>query len=157
MSFLVFFLLLFIKWVCVCVCVPKFACFYVCVFMFVCVCVFVCVCLCVWFCLCAKFGSPKISKSLIDWKISYIYMPYWKSPMFQISFLNFQNCALAEVFESTAVKQAVACAPVTLRARVRNPVEIGFLGEVFSGFSSLVRQMSGNFKPIRSPNIIWPP
>ena len=30
-----------------------------------------------------------------------------------------------------------------------------FLGEVFRGFSSPVRQMSGSFKPPRSPNIIW--
>ena len=33
-----------------------------------------------------------------------------------------------------AVEQAVACAPVTQRARVQSPVEAIFLGEVFSGF-----------------------
>ena len=33
-----------------------------------------------------------------------------------------------------AVVQAVACAPVTQRARVRSPVGTSFLGEVFSGF-----------------------
>ena len=27
----------------------------------------------------------------------------------------------------------------------------------FRGFSSPVRQLSGNFRPTRSPNIIWPP
>ena len=60
------------------------------------------------------------------------------------------------IFPSTAVGQAVACAPVTQRARVRFPVGTGFLGEVFSGFSSPVRQISGSFRPPRSPNIIWP-
>ena len=35
---------------------------------------------------------------------------------------------------STAVKQVVACALVTQRARVRSPVGTSFLGEVFSGF-----------------------
>ena len=57
---------------------------------------------------------------------------------------------------STAVEQVVACALVTQRARVRSPVGTGFLGEVFRGFSSPVRQMSGNFRPPRSPNITWP-
>ena len=33
----------------------------------------------------------------------------------------------------TAVGQAVACASLTQRARVRSPVGTGFLGEVFSG------------------------
>ena len=41
------------------------------------------------------------------------------------------------------------------RARVRSPVGTSFLGEVFRGFSSPVRQMSGSFRPPRSPNIIW--
>ena len=49
--------------------------------------------------------------------------------------------------QSTAVEQVVARALVTQRARVRSPVGTGFLGEVFSGFSSPVRQMSGNFRP----------
>ena len=35
---------------------------------------------------------------------------------------------------SSAVGQAVACAPVTQLARVRSPVGASFLGEVFSGF-----------------------
>ena len=52
--------------------------------------------------------------------------------------------------------QVVTCAPVTQRARVRSPVGTSFLGEVFSGFSSPVRQMSGSFRPPRSPNIILP-
>ena len=34
----------------------------------------------------------------------------------------------------TAVGQAVACAPVTQRARVRIPIGKSFLGEIFSGF-----------------------
>ena len=59
--------------------------------------------------------------------------------------------------ESTAVGQVVACTPVTQRARVRYPVGTSFLGEgFFQGFSSPVRQMSGSFRPPRSPNIIWP-
>ena len=49
--------------------------------------------------------------------------------------------------ESTAVGLVVACAPVMQRARVRSPVGTSFLGEVFSGFSSPVRQMSGSFRP----------
>ena len=57
---------------------------------------------------------------------------------------------------STAVEQVVACALVTQRARVRSPVGTSFLGEVFRGFSSPVRQMSRSFRPTRSPNIIWP-
>ena len=36
---------------------------------------------------------------------------------------------------------------VTQRARVRSPVGTSFLGEVFRGFSSPVRQMSGSLKP----------
>ena len=38
---------------------------------------------------------------------------------------------------STAVCQAVACAPVTQWARIRSPVMTSFLGEVFSGFFRL--------------------
>ena len=55
-----------------------------------------------------------------------------------------------QIKASTAVGQAVACAPVTQEARVRSPVGTSFLGEVFS---SPVRQMSGGFRP---PNIISP-
>ena len=36
------------------------------------------------------------------------------------------------------------------------PVGTSFLGEVFQGFSSPVRQMLGSFRPPKSPNIIWP-
>ena len=57
---------------------------------------------------------------------------------------------------STVVGEAVACTHVTQRARVRFPVGTSFLGEVCRGFSSPVRQMSGSFRPPRSPNIIWP-
>ena len=50
--------------------------------------------------------------------------------------------------KSTAVGQAVACAPVKQRARVQSPVGKSFLGGVFfRGFSSSVRQMSGSFRP----------
>ena len=56
------------------------------------------------------------------------------------------------------MEQVVACALVTQRARVLSRVGTGLLGEVFfRGFSSPVRRMSGNFRPPRSPNIIWPP
>ena len=44
------------------------------------------------------------------------------------------NLSIENVKKSTAVGQAVACAPVTQRARVRSPVGTGFLGEVFLGF-----------------------
>ena len=57
---------------------------------------------------------------------------------------------------STTVGQTAACMPVTQRARVRSPVRTSFLGEVFQGFSSPVRQMSGSFRPPMSLNIIWP-
>ena len=60
------------------------------------------------------------------------------------------------ITKSTAVGQAVAWAPVKQRVRVRSPVGTSFLGEGFSGFSWPVRQMSGSFRPPRSPNIIWP-
>ena len=59
-------------------------------------------------------------------------------------------------FSFTAMRQAVACAPIMQRARVWSPVGTSYLGEVFRGFSSPVRQMSGSFRPQRSPNIIWP-
>ena len=54
------------------------------------------------------------------------------------------------------MEQVVACALVTQRVRVRSPVGRGFLGEVFRGSSSPVRQMSGHFRPPKSTNIIWP-
>ena len=50
--------------------------------------------------------------------------------------------------------QVVAYVPVTQQARVWFP-GTSFLGEVFRGFSSPVRQMLGSFRPPRSPNIIW--
>ena len=69
-------------------------------------------------------------------------------------FLNFSSLQLfMKCVQSTAVGQAVACAPVTQRARVRSQVGTSFLGEVFS---SPVRQISGSVKPPRSPNIIFP-
>ena len=55
------------------------------------------------------------------------------------------------------MEQAVACAPVTQRARARSPVGTGFLDEVFLGFSSPVRQITENFRPSQSPNNIRPP
>ena len=47
-------------------------------------------------------------------------------------------------------KLCCSCAPVTQRARVRSPVGTSFLSEVFRGFSSPVRQMSGSFRFPRS-------
>ena len=55
-----------------------------------------------------------------------------------------------------AVGQAVACAPVTQRARIRSPVGTSFLGEVFSGFFLTYKTNVRSFRPPRSPNIIWP-
>ena len=57
---------------------------------------------------------------------------------------------------STAVEQMVACAPVTQRARARSLSGQVSRMRFFRGFSSPVRQMSGSFRPTRSPNIIWP-
>ena len=54
---------------------------------------------------------------------------------------------LEKPVESTAAEQVVACALVTQRARVRSLVGISFMGEVFSGFSSPVRQMLKSFRP----------
>ena len=68
-----------------------------------------------------------------------------------------QTKAITEpICKSTAVGRAVACAPVTQRARVRFSVGTSVLGELFSEFSLPVRQMSGSFMPRSSPNIIWP-
>ena len=53
---------------------------------------------------------------------------------------------------STAVEQVVARALVTQRARSGQVSWVRF----FRGFSSPVRQMSGSFRPPRSPNIVWP-
>ena len=58
--------------------------------------------------------------------------------------------------KSSAVEQVVACALVTQRAvfdlRSRQVSWVRF----FRGFSSPVTQMSGSFRPPRSPNIIGP-
>ena len=57
----------------------------------------------------------------------------------------------------TAAGQAVACAPVTQRARVRSPVGICFLGEVFIGvFPHLQDKCREALGPPRSLNVIWP-
>ena len=65
---------------------------------------------------------------------------------FILLFFCFYSCYLER---SSAVEQAVACAPVTQRARVRSSIGTSFLGDVFWGFSSPVRQMSGSFRPTR--------
>ena len=52
-----------------------------------------------------------------------------------------------QIAPSIGVEQVLAWAPVTQRARVRSPVGTSFLGEIFRGFSSPVRQMSGSFRP----------
>ena len=99
----------------------------------------------------ARLGARRAWNSLmtVEWqyaqcagtsRTNFIYSGYWKF----------------RTLESTAVEQVVACALVTQRALVRSPVGKSFLGEVFSGFSSPIRQMSGSFRPPRSPNIIWP-
>ena len=49
------------------------------------------------------------------------------------------------------VEQAVACAPVMQRAWVQSLIGTSFLGEVYWGFSSPVRQMSGSFRPPKVP------
>ena len=72
------------------------------------------------------------------------------------SLLAHHRLAREQHQSSTAVEQVVACVLVTQRARF-DP----WLGQVswvrfFRGFSSPVRQMSGSFRPPRSPNIIWP-
>ena len=57
--------------------------------------------------------------------------------------------------KSTAVEQAVACAPVNQRGWI--PGQDKFPGSrLFWGFSSPVRQTSGCFRPTRSTNIVWP-
>ena len=56
----------------------------------------------------------------------------------------------------TAVGQVVACAPVMQRAQVWSRSGQVSWVKFFRGFSSSVRQMSGSFRPPRSPNIIWP-
>ena len=71
-------------------------------------------------------------------------------------FINGTRYLGSHKVKSTTAGQAVACAPVMQRARVQSSVRTNFLGEVFWGFSSPVRQMSGSFRPPRSPNIIWP-
>ena len=58
---------------------------------------------------------------------------------------------------STAVEQAVACAPVTQRAQVRFPVGTGFLGEVFSVFFLTCKTNVRKPQAHKSSNIIWPP
>ena len=83
--------------------------------------------------------------SLLDKKKYVKSFPHWASGPIGIPSIA-----------STAVGQTVACAPVTQGVRVRSPVGTSFLGEVFLGFSSPVRQMSGSFRAPRSPNIIWP-
>ena len=49
------------------------------------------------------------------------------------------------------MEQALVCAPVTQRAQARSPVSTSFLDEIFSGFFSPVRQISGSFRHTRSP------
>ena len=54
-----------------------------------------------------------------------------------------KNLFLLITIKSTAVEQAVACASVTQWARVRSPVGTSYLGEVFSGFSSIIKANGG--------------
>ena len=91
----------------------------------------------------------------LGWHSS-IYQPFFMSRIYRGPLKIQKGFFLLFYLPSTAVEQVVACALVTQRDRVRSPVGTGFLGEVFRGFSSPVRQMIGNFRPPRSPNIIWP-
>ena len=50
------------------------------------------------------------------------------------AYINFYIYVPGDIRVSTAVEQAVACAPVTQRALVRSPVGTSFLGEGFSEF-----------------------
>ena len=52
---------------------------------------------------------------------------------------------------STAVGQAVACAPFTQRARVRSPIGTDFLGEDFSGFFLTCKTNARNLKAHKVP------
>ena len=60
-------------------------------------------------------------------------------PVTKISYILYKFVR-TQILLSTAVDQVVACALVTQQARVRSPVGTSFLGEVFWGFSSPVRQ-----------------
>ena len=53
---------------------------------------------------------------------------------------------------STAVEQAVACAPVTQRAPVRFLIGTSFLGEVFSGFSLTCKTNVRNLQAHKVPD-----
>ena len=80
---------------------------------------------------------------------SYIY-PLW--------LLNLQSLLYCPIWGTAFLNSTMVINERTFKvARVRSPVGTSFLGDVFSGFSSPVRQMSGSFGPPRSPNIIWPP
>ena len=61
--------------------------------------------------------------------------------------LSLSLSSLSLLLLSTAVDQAVACAPATQQAWVLSPLGTRFLGEVSRGSSSPVRQMSVSFMP----------
>ena len=74
------------------------------------------------------------------------------SVCFKLCTMSLTFLCILQTHMSTAVVQAVACAPVTRRVRVRSPIGTSFLGEVFRGFYSPVRQMSGSFRPPKVPD-----
>ena len=76
-------------------------------------------------------------------------------PMLHTSWANFFKPIYIHEC-STAVEQAVACAPVTEWDHGSIPGRESFLSELFRGFSTPQRQMSWSFRSTRSPNIISP-
>ena len=80
-----------------------------------------------------KFG---FATDFVKNKLCNMIFPLIRNFIFVLSFLY------------TAVEQAVACASVTQRARVRSSIGTSFLGEISRVFSSPVRQMSGSFSPM---------
>ena len=87
---------------------------------------------------------------------SFIIKTYWKSTTPEIPILNFQKCGRV-IFLPFAINIGKL-----FNREIRTRSGPGFdprSGQVswvrfFRGFSPPVRQMSGNFRPTRSPNII---
>ena len=95
-----------------------------------------------------------LSLSLLLLLLYYHY--YNNNNIIIIIIIIIMRCQVGIIFESTAVDQAVACAP--LKQRPGFDPRSGQVSWVrfFRGFSSPVRQISGSFRPRWSPNIIWP-
>ena len=99
------------------------------------------------------------------------WLSYWLSyGIFNFSHVIFNRCCIssaiisnpATVYYATYKHWPCQQADIYLYSLLCNlktlisPVGTSFLGEVFRGFSSPVRQISGSFRPPRSPSIIWP-